>query len=184
MTGDPNPYAPPKAEAGTASTEYDPGGTELASRWLRLGGHLIDVLFLVGIAFGLTFLVAALSPDMVLSLDDDLFGGDSRFYLLIGLVFAIYLGTNIPLWHYRGQSLGKLLLGMKIIRADGARAPLWRILFLRTFPILILGEIPLIGRLISIVDAVLIFRDSRQCLHDDFADTIVIRLDDHWRANP
>jgi len=35
--------------------------------------------------------------------------------------------------------------------------------------------VPGIGQIYSIVDALLIFRQSRKCLHDNIADTIVVK---------
>ena len=34
--------------------------------------------------------------------------------------------------------------------------------------------VPFVGGLVSLVDALLIFRDDRRCLHDEIADTIVV----------
>jgi len=47
---------------------------------------------------------------------------------------------------------------------------------LRILPVTIAGSIPYlrIGNLISLVDILLIFRSSRQRLHDQLADTIVV----------
>jgi len=38
-----------------------------------------------------------------------------------------------------------------------------------------LGLIPVIGYIFGLVDSLLIFGEPRQCLHDKFADTIVIK---------
>ena len=34
--------------------------------------------------------------------------------------------------------------------------------------------IPVIGSLVGLIDALLIFRDNRRCLHDNIADTMVV----------
>ena len=37
--------------------------------------------------------------------------------------------------------------------------------------------IPVLGNLISLVDAILIFREEHNCLHDDIAKTRVVRVE-------
>jgi uncharacterized RDD family membrane protein YckC len=70
-----------------------------------------------------------------------------------------------------GQSIGKKLLGIKVVRSDGSKASLGRIFLLRNVVNTLLGIIPLYG----LVDALLIFGEARQCVHDKIADTIVIK---------
>jgi len=57
------------------------------------------------------------------------------------------------------------------VHSDGSRASLGRIIVLRNVLNSLLGIIPLYG----FVDALLIFGDKRQCVHDKIADTIVIK---------
>ena len=77
--------------------------------------------------------------------------------------------------HRNGQTIGKKMLGIKVVRTDGSRATVARIFWMRNVPFLLLGAIPLyIGDLFTLADSLLIFRASNQCLHDQFADTIVI----------
>jgi uncharacterized RDD family membrane protein YckC len=73
-----------------------------------------------------------------------------------------------------GQTIGKKLLGIKVVRSNGARASLGRIFWLRNFVNGIPASIPLIGMLYTLVDHLLIFGEPRQCLHDKIADTIVV----------
>ena len=60
------------------------------------------------------------------------------------------------------------------MRADGTPVTLSRVIFLRWLPVVLLGMIPFVGRVVGLVDALLIFRTERRCLHDNIADTIVI----------
>jgi uncharacterized RDD family membrane protein YckC len=70
-----------------------------------------------------------------------------------------------------GQTMGKRLLEMRVVRSDGSQAPLRRIFWLRNVVNALLGIIPLY----SIIDVLLIFGVRRQCIHDSIADTIVVR---------
>ena len=58
--------------------------------------------------------------------------------------------------------------------ADGSRASVGRIFWLRNVVNTLITLIPLVGWLYNLVDALFIFTDRRQCLHDKIADTIVV----------
>ena len=74
-----------------------------------------------------------------------------------------------------GQTIAKKILGIKVVRTDGSAASIGRIFWLRNVVNSLLAAIPLIGFLYSIVEVLFIFGDSRQCLHDKLADTIVVK---------
>ena len=96
----------------------------------------------------------------------------------IGVGVLCFIGVvawNCVLLHRRGQTIAKKLLGIRVVRKDGSRCGLTRIFFARYLPVTVLGLIPFVGGLVSLVDALLIFRDDRRCLHDEIADTIVVR---------
>ncbi|EDN69981.1 conserved hypothetical protein, membrane [Beggiatoa sp. PS] len=96
------------------------------------------------------------------------------------LLFLTTLVINMITLYQNGQTVGKLMLSIKIVCVDGSRAGLLRILFLRYFPIKLLFGIPAIGFLFYLIDTLLIFQSSRRCLHDLIAGTIVINV--HWSA--
>ena len=62
-------------------------------------------------------------------------------------------------------------------RSSGEPATLGRIFLLRFLPVTLLGAVPLLGNVLTLVDILLIFRDSQKCLHDQFADTIVVKAE-------
>ena len=74
-----------------------------------------------------------------------------------------------------GQSIGKKILGIKVIRTDGSRGVARPHFWLRNAVNSLITVIPLFGTLYSIVEVLFIFGDSRQCLHDKIADTIVVK---------
>jgi uncharacterized RDD family membrane protein YckC len=83
---------------------------------------------------------------------------------IVWVVFTImYVARN-------GQTIAKKWLGIKVVRTDGSQASLGRIFWLRNVVNALLGIIPLYG----LIDVLLIFSDSRQCIHDKIADTIVV----------
>ena len=73
-----------------------------------------------------------------------------------------------------GQTVGKRMMGIRVVRTDGGRVAFGRFIFLRWLPLTLLGLVPLVRYFIGLVDSLLIFRASSRCLHDDIADTQVV----------
>ena len=70
-----------------------------------------------------------------------------------------------------GQSIAKKMLGIKVVRSDGSAASVGRIFWLRNVVNGVLSIIPLYG----LIDALLIFGETRKCIHDKIADTSVVK---------
>ena len=143
-----NPYAPPKAAVDVV-VEAPP--IELASRAARFGAAVVDCLILIAAV---------------------VFGGILHPVAAMVGVLAV-AGLNLWTLHRHRASLGKLSLGLRIVRADGSEAELWRIVFLRCLPVTVIGAIPYLG-LLTLVDALFIFGSARRCVHDYAADTVVV----------
>jgi uncharacterized RDD family membrane protein YckC len=95
--------------------------------------------------------------------------GMGGFLALVGIVVWAWL--TIKFVNANGQSIARKILGIKVVRTDGSPASLGRIFWLRNVVNALLGIIPFYG----LVDALLIFGEPRQCIHDKLADTIVIK---------
>lgn len=76
----------------------------------------------------------------------------------------------------RSQTIGKMALGTKIVADGGGTFPFGELYTKRYLILQLVALIPFIGGLIGLVDAVMIFRSNRKCLHDDIAGTKVIKL--------
>ena len=99
--------------------------------------------------------------------------GSGMFLGGVGLAlmgFGVWCWLTISHVKRNGQTLGKKMLGMKVVRKDGAPVSLGRIFWLRNVINGLIGIIPLY----ALIDHVFIFGESRQCLHDKIADTIVV----------
>jgi uncharacterized RDD family membrane protein YckC len=166
-----NPYAAPVATvADEAPREREP-----ADRLTRLGAVFLD-----GIFFGLSVVPAIIAMAFVGNSRSPNFGQrlDTALYVGFGLGLLLFSGLvawNCVLLSRRGQTVAKKLLGIRVVRRDGSHCGLARIFFARYLPMTVLGMIPFVGGLVSLVDALLIFRDDRRCLHDEIADTIVVK---------
>ncbi len=80
------------------------------------------------------------------------------------------------LLHRYGQTLGKRMLGLAIVMADGQRPSFSHLILNRYLPQWIAGLVPMVGPLLSMIDVLFIFRDDKRCVHDLIADTKVIDL--------
>lgn len=162
-----NPYAPPQAQVSDVADADAP--VEPAGRGIRFGAAMID-----GIIFTVAYvpLVIAIMAQQSATFDPSVL--TSMWGLLsIALLIGLFVITAI-LVHRNGQTIGKKLVGIKVVRSDGSRASLRRILLLRNVVNGIPSAIPLLGYAYVLVDHLLIFGDKRQCLHDKIADTIVV----------
>jgi uncharacterized RDD family membrane protein YckC len=98
----------------------------------------------------------------------------------VGLGIAVIavlalIGVTIYLVQKNGQTVGKKIVGIKVVRSDFSRASLGRIFWLRNVVNAIPGVIPFVGNFYGIVDHLFIFNDRRQCVHDKIADTLVVK---------
>jgi len=91
-----------------------------------------------------------------------------------GFALLGYFIYSVVLVYLYGQTFGKRAMGIRVVRTDGARVAFSRFIFLRWLPIAMIGSIPFVGWIASLLDPLLIFRESRRCLHDDIAGTRVV----------
>lgn len=161
-----NVYAPPEARVDDVVPE---GEIELADRGTRLGAAIIDGIMLVALNFGIAMMMGI----NMFSMTEQPSIAQQTMLAVIGLV--VFLAVNGYLLAKNGQTIGKKLLSIKIVRTDGSKITLGRIIGLRWLPMMIVGFIPIFGAIISLVNVLLIFRESRKCLHDNIADSIVIK---------
>lgn len=164
-----NPYAPPRAAVGDVA---DPtAAAEPASRLIRLGAVIVDGLIIAALIYLPLFAGGSgwslFGTDA--QLDPSASAGVWVMLALAGLIIVAWL--NILFVSRNGQSIAKKLMGIKVVRADGSKATLGRIFWIRNVVNGILNIVPLWW----FVDSLVIFGERRQCLHDKIADTIVVR---------
>jgi|GEM_PF-1329407 len=170
-----NPYA--SSEDDEILQDGIAGEYELASPWVRLGAVMLDGVILSipsGIVIGLMLFVVfkiKIVNGALTSMEDQL-----TVSATVGLtVFVFYFLFNGYLLSQKGQTLGKMFCEIRIIKDDGSTPSLIDSFLKRYVLNSILQGIPLIGIVYSMIDTFLIFRESRKCLHDDIAGTIVIQ---------
>jgi len=165
---DQNPFAPPTARVEDVATS----GPELASRGARFGGAFIDGLIHIGVYWLLaTTVLKPILPNLTRG------SGTVLGSMLTSMVVSILLFLLIQgyLLATTGQTIGKKLLGLRIVRSNGERADVGHVIGLRYLLVWVIAAIPVVGWIFALADALMIFRDSRKCLHDNIADTIVVK---------
>jgi uncharacterized RDD family membrane protein YckC len=96
---------------------------------------------------------------------------------LIGIGALALLGINLYLLYTRSQSIGKYLLKTQIVNFEtGERADFVSCFLLRGLLNGLIGAIPCVGGIYSIVDICFIFRQDRRCIHDLLAKTQVVDI--------
>ncbi|MBE7497665.1 MAG: RDD family protein [Verrucomicrobiaceae bacterium] len=166
----------------------DSGSLPLASRWLRLLAWMLDWMTILPATM---LLSKALELEAFMAKHRDL-GTDAfieayyahiqatveahpeRFHLPIGLLTGLVV-LNVVLLTVRGQTIGKWLAGVRIVRFQtGLRAGFVAVVLLRHVVMLVLTSIQYIGIGLLVFDLGCIFRRDRRCLHDLIADTMVV----------
>ena len=173
-----NPYAPPQAEVRDAQAAPATKGA-LATRTLRLAGAIVDGV--ASAVFVVPFLM--FTGDWTAAISNELSYGT----ISLG-GFAVFTAMHGYLLATRGQTIGKWLVGTRIVRTDNDEVPtLGRTLGLRygvlalgpvaTFSVLVLnGVILYVVIVVGLIDLALIFRRDRRCLHDLIAGTKVVAV--------
>jgi uncharacterized RDD family membrane protein YckC len=97
------------------------------------------------------------------------------FVLMLGVV--IFIAVQVWLLTTRGQTVGKRLLGIRIVRfGDNANPGFVIAVLLRSVVPGLIGVLPYVGFIFTIVNYCFIFRDDRRCIHDHIAGTKVVKV--------
>jgi uncharacterized RDD family membrane protein YckC len=179
-TPDLNPYAPPAVDPGAQPIDVSTFG-DLASRWQRLGAALFDVLPALAALtpFFIGLFTKAQSGETIAGaggmnpLTPFLSAGPLGVASLVAL--GLVVSTQWLLLGVRGQTLGKMVAGTRVVRLDGSRASFVRAVIVRNWPFFFLGLLGNGGNALGMLDALFVFRRDKRCLHDLIAGTKVVR---------
>ena len=153
------------APVGYAGYAGDTGMTVGTAFGLRLLAFFVDTIIL-GLAFGL---FARITTELGASgVPTFAFGGASLWIanILGWVIRGLYYGIMYSMW---GASLGKMLVGLRVITVEGDNCSFWRA---------VLRE--LLGKLISVCFCFagflwMLWDSDQQALHDWIAGTYVVR---------
>lgn len=171
MTDPVNPYAPPQSNIIPASNPNEV--QRLASPWRRLGASLVDDLILIALILPIMWFSGYFTRLMNQTDNDSFWGMEHLFWEVVGLVIMLALNWN----HLgRGQTIGKGIMELRIVRKNGTPAGRSHIILRRILPPYLIAQLPTLGEWFNFFDILLIFRSQHNTLHDDIAGTKVIDL--------
>ncbi len=162
VCGDCKPAFLSRVVAGSTS----PRNWHYGGFWIRVVARLIDSIVVIAIQASIAFLLlgafgAEFFPNVYRSQP-----AASRITFQF-LSFFIGIAYEVVFLRYRGATLGKIALGLKVVRSDG-EALGWGISIARYFMYLVSGFILAIGYIMAGFDP------EKRALHDRVCDTRVV----------
>ena len=164
-----NIYAPPESEL---QAETNDQSNELAKRSSRFYAAVIDSL--IGMVYGVPFMLLV-GPSLGFELGQTQQPGTE--YTVVAVIFGFIFFSLIHGYflHINGQTIGKKVIGIKIVSTSHDNVSAAKILGQRYLPISLVSAIPVLGQILPLVDVLFIFRGDRRCIHDLIAGTCVIK---------
>jgi uncharacterized RDD family membrane protein YckC len=154
-----NPYAAPLYEPIQPPVR-DANHDLLAGRGARFAARMIDYLLFAATVLPIG---AAVTFDHM-----------SEAWLATAILPLLFTAYQCYLVTTSGQSVGKKLLGLRVVRQDGTPVSFVSGVVLREWVVFGIASVPVIGVLFRLVDSVMIFGEDHRCLHDQLAGTKVI----------
>lgn len=136
-----------------------------ASRSARFVANLVDQFVVL-----LPIVAGALTQVAI----DGANPGTEPDFVLVGLGALVSLCVGIYQLHLvarSGQTIGKRMAKIRMLRTDGSPVSVARVVFLRN---LVPGVINSFCGFFNLVDSLFIFGNEKRCLHDYIADTQVV----------
>ena len=168
----------PQATAGWATLGTGEG-VELAGPGGRLGARIIDiaiivVVFIILIIVGVASAIGVADGDSTITEEDTAAVGTIVAFTLLAVAISVLY--EVTLIATKGQTLGKMAVRIKVVRADNGLVPGWGKSIGRWIIPAALGFIPFVGWLLSLLVYVSLLWDKvRQGWHDKAAGTLVIK---------
>ncbi len=163
------------ADVSLAAMHFGAGDI-LAPLWKRFVGCVVDNgLLLLAYVAGVALLIALVANgllDQQALKSKELNLQQINAQAILYFPVALLLLTQWNLIASRGQSLGKMLLGMKIVDPHGGNPGFVCGVVLRNWLCYLLCLIPFFG----FFDWIVIFGESRRCIHDYLAGTRVVDI--------
>jgi uncharacterized RDD family membrane protein YckC len=155
-----------------------PGGV-LAGRWIRLGARLLDavlggILLAPGLILMSPWLIAHHGDDSILAA---MRANPPPYLSVFAVGCFVLVAVQAFLLSTRGQTVGKIIVGVRIVRLDGRPAGFVHALLLRSLVIGVIENIPWLGLGFDLADILFIFTAERRCLHDLIAGTRVVTVE-------
>lgn len=167
-----SPYAPPRATLVSGNAAIRGGEVVYAGFWKRVAAYVIDGM-VVGIAGGIIGAIIGGVMGAIFGLNGGLSGGGFIAIQVVSNVVSISIAAVYYAWFHASANqatLGKMAIGIKVVRSDGEAISFARGIG-RYFATILSSLILCIGFLMAA------FTERKQTLHDMICDTLVV---DKW----
>jgi uncharacterized RDD family membrane protein YckC len=134
---------------------------------IRLGAFAIDNLLTSAIILFIAIVPALAAGD-----------SDAIRYAVLALGVLGLLAYFALQWRgvaRSGQSIGKRVMGLRVVKVGGDQASVWSILLLRNAVPWVVSALPVLGQVFALANLAAGLRDDGRCLHDHLAGTVVVR---------
>lgn len=173
--------APDSPQAMTGWATVGTGETvQLAGAGSRLGARIIDiviigVVFIILIIVGVASAVGLADGDSTITEEDTAAVGTIVAFTLLAVAISILY--EVTMIATKGQTLGKMAVRIRVVRADNGLVPGWGKSIGRWIIPAALNFIPFVGWLLALLVYVSLLWDKvRQGWHDKAAGTLVIKV--------
>ena len=146
---------------------------DLAGRFARFCAAMIDGIILIVLLFAIAKITGfweqimpRLAQNIPLTMEENIIA------FVVGQ--ALFLTLNGMLLAKHGQTIGKAIIGVKIVDTQQNAVGFAKLYVLRYLTIVFISMIPVVGSLLNLLNILFIFGKERRCLHDRIAGTIVI----------
>ena len=175
---EPSPYAPPQARVDDNSIVIAGGHVVYAGFWKRAAAYFIDYFVVTAITYAVMIPLAmigavGLGGAASAGAEGPFATGAGVAVLVVIYLVAVLMPLLYFAWMHASSSqatLGKMAVGIKVVRSDGTRISFWRAVG-RIFATILSSLILLIGYIMAG------FTERKQALHDMVCDTLVV---DKW----
>lgn len=163
----------------SASTSFDPRDSEeeITAAAPTPGVRLLASGLDLGLAALASAPAIAVAWSVSRATEEASVSGAATAVVVVSLAVLLSLAL-VQIWGLTrtGQTLGKRLAGLKIVRSDGSEAGFTRAFLLRYAAFgLLCAVVPVLGWLVApLIDGILLFEQSGRTLHDLLADTQVV----------
>jgi uncharacterized RDD family membrane protein YckC len=161
-----NHYAAPRSSPLPEQADID-----LAGRGARFAAVMIDGVINATIMFPAMYLTGMWGRLMSATI--------SPVELIAWAVagFVLYLALHGRLLKQHGQTIGKRWLGIQTVAVDtGEVISMQKMVLARILPVNVVANLPPPLNYLGLIDALMIFRRDRRCLHDMLAGTRVVMV--------
>lgn len=134
---------------------------KFAGFWTRFWAYVIDLLIVSSIS---GIFIKPVFRVLDIKISNPSFLLFSPYKVTILILFLAYFALMTK---FAGQTVGKMILGIKVVRQDGGKLNWSTILFRE-----VIGRF--ISKLLTIPYLLVIFMPKKEALHDLFADTYVV----------